>query len=336
MLLWMLSIFAFLLAVSRLVSGGLGQVRDLLSQTEERFHRELEFALAELQGGLESGILPSPESWRSLGDYRAPWGPLCLHSIDELRKSGGAILPTLKRLRSLARAQLDLHRSARARASQSLAQAGVGALLVPVLGVLLHGLLPGISECGVLWWFVVGGAMLLAAAGGVWVLAMAERARWGGLPQNRRHWALESLVAGERFIAMLRAGSPPDIAWLKVCENVRMRAPGLAEMMGAQLWGKERVPDTGGESLVLFSQWAHATRMGIKASVIEGRPCQERVELAVEALRLSWTDQVERQLGLLGTRTLKPLFCCVAPALLGTLAVGFFLAWDAALTGGGL
>jgi hypothetical protein len=40
---------------------------------------------------------------------------------------------------------------------------------------------------------------------------------------------------------------------------------------------------------------------------------------------------VEKELSLLGTRTLLPLFLCVAPALLGLLAAALFLTAGEAL-----
>ena len=166
----------------------------------------------------------------------------------------------------------------------------------------------------------------------VWLLSMAEQARWGGLHASRRSWALEGAVAGERFISFLRAGIPPDLAWARVCEGIRVRAPGLAEAWGYQMFGgvtdglNARKPD-------LFSECGDSIRMSVQISVMEGRPCAERVEQVVESFRRQWRDQVERELNLLGTRALKPLFVCVAPSLLGLLAFGMALAWDQTLRG---
>jgi hypothetical protein len=72
-------------------------------------------------------------------------------------------------------------------------------------------------------------------------------------------------------------------------------------------------------------------RKVIQVSLMEGRPCTERVESALQALRQDISAQIERELSLLATRALKPLFCCVAPALLGFLAMGLYLGWVEAM-----
>ena len=51
---------------------------------------------------------------------------------------------------------------------------------------------------------------------------------------------------------------------------------------------------------------------------MEGRPCLERAEAALLGLRQDMKAQVERELSLLPTRALKPLFIFVAPSLFGT------------------
>jgi hypothetical protein len=175
-------------------------------------------------------------------------------------------------------------------------------------------------------------AFCLSGLGALWLLSMAEQARWGGLRVSVRPWALEGAVAGERFISLLRAGLPPDLAWARVCEGIRVRAPGLAEVWGHQLFGG--VPDspeaTQGD---LFTDCGVSIRRSVQTSVMEGRPCSERIEQVVESFRRQWRDQVDRELSLLGTRALKPLFACVAPSLLGLLAFGMALAWDQAMSG---
>lgn len=71
-----------------------------------------------------------------------------------------------------------------------------------------------------------------------------------------------------------------------------------------------------------MESWGDELRSHLQRSVMEGRPCTERVESALAAIRLEWGARVERELQLLATRALKPLFLLVAPALFGLLALG--------------
>jgi len=58
---------------------------------------------------------------------------------------------------------------------------------------------------------------------------------------------------------------------------------------------------------------------------MEGRPCVEKVEGILSALSLEMKSHVERELALLSTRALKPLFVFVAPGLLSILIYGIWL-----------
>ncbi len=332
MLFWTLTFLSFLTGLGVLLRGLEARARSLLLASEEKLLEKLDSTLAEIQARLESGLVPRQALWDELALYREPWGTLCSQSLQELRQAGGTILPTLKRLRELARSQREQMRSARARASQALSQAVVGASLVPLMSVLLYTLLPGVAESGWVWWLGTGFAFGAAGLGALWLLSIADDARWGGLPREQRPWVLEAAVGGERFLAVLRSGTPPDIAWSRVCDGIRIRAAGLAEVWGYQLYSD--LPDLPQEMQpVLFRECGEAIRRSVQTSLMEGRPCAERVEQVVESFRKQWRDQVERELGLLGTRALKPLFVCVAPALLGLLGLGMAIALDQAISG---
>jgi len=332
MLFWTLTFLSFLTGLGVLLRGLATRARSLLLASEEKLLEKLDSTLAEIQARLESGLVPRQALWDELAVYREPWGTLCSQSLQELRQGGGSVLPTLKRLRELARSQREQMRSARARASQALSQAVVGAALVPLMSALLYTLLPGVAESGWVWWLGTGFAFGAAGVGALWLLSIADDARWGGLPREQRPWVLEASVGGERFLAVLRSGTPPDIAWSRVCDGIRIRAAGLAEVWGYQLYSD--LPDLPLEMQPkLFRDCGEAIRRSVQTSLMEGRPCAERVEQVVESFRKQWRDQVERELGLLGTRALKPLFVCVAPALLGLLGLGMAIALDQAMTG---
>lgn len=302
----------------------------------------VERVLRELEETLEAGILPERSRWEDLRLLEAPWGNLAMESVEEIRRSGGAVLPTLKRLRALATAQKVTLAEAQARSSQALAQAAVCVLMVPILGSVLSLLLPGIEERPALWLAICGIAMAVASLGAFWLIALADSARWAGIRRERRGWLLASQCAGERFLALVRCGQPADLAWSRAMDALRIEAPELAEVWGSTVFAPE-APGLARTSIVakagagagpgaeaLLAGIGLTLRRAIHASLMEGRPCSERVETTLESLRTDLRAAVERELTLLGTRSLKPLFLCVAPALLGMLggglAIGFFTA----------
>ena len=105
-------------------------------------------------------------------------------------------------------------------------------------------------------------------------------------------------------------------------------APALAVQWGSSVWSQPPV---------LSGAFAAAARVlidtgtslkkAVQLSLMEGRPCTERVEAVLFALRQEMRSQVDRELSLLGTRALKPLFICVAPSVLALLGAGVWLAW---------
>ena len=80
--------------------------------------------LREIEEVLGGGMVPSQECWDRLKAVPAPWGSLAFDSLRELRANGGAVLPTLRRLKELATGQLRALADAKARSAQAMAQAG--------------------------------------------------------------------------------------------------------------------------------------------------------------------------------------------------------------------
>ena len=162
------------------------------------------------------------------------------------------------------------------------------------------------------------------------MLSMMEQARWAGLPASQRAWIFASQCAGERFLALVRAGNPADIAWSRAGELLRVEAPALALAWGPSVWKEKPAASTpcrpaAAQALV---EAGDSLRKAVQVSLMEGRPCLERVEAALEALRHEIKALVERELSLLTTRALQPLFLFVAPPILGLLAYGLYLSWE--------
>ncbi len=125
---------------SKLLSLSFGQAREI------KLLRGISDLLLEIEETLSSGLIPAPERWEAMRKLPAPWGKLTTQSLEGLRSSGGALLPTLRRIRSLAEQHGVILADARAKSAQSIAQALVCAALVPIFGVALYSLLPGLSE----------------------------------------------------------------------------------------------------------------------------------------------------------------------------------------------
>lgn len=294
-------------------------------------------SLRGLDESLAAGIVPPSARWEALAALPSPWGRLASESVQELRAAGGALRPTLKRLRELAESQDRLIAEARARASTALGQAAACALLGPGLGLVLYTIAPGVDQRPIAWAIGCAVSFLLSGVGALWMLSLAEHARWAGLPGSRRHWILAVQCAGERFLSILRSGNPADLAWSRACSLLALEAPELAAQWGHALWGSGAAgaESANSSSAAIRSSGAEAAmaeagnglRKAVHASLMDGRPCAERVEAGLDALRHDIRVRIDAELAQLPNRALKPLFVCAAPAVLGLVTFAFYLCW---------
>ncbi len=323
MVLWVLSSFLWLRGVRWLLREvdflgvllGASQSRKQLSQVVG--------LLRELEETLMTGLVPDVTCWDRLKQLAKPWDRLAYESLTELKASGAAVLPTLRRLRALAEEQTCAWEDAQVKTAQAWMQALVCAFLVPIVGVALYVLLPTLQEKVGMWGVACGGALGLMAVGAVWMLQLADTARWGGLGLAQRSWLLSSFCAGERLLALVRLGVPPDLAWVKMGDFLHKETPDLARAWGGSIWEVPRAHPRGRAEEILISA-GQSIRKTAQVSIMEGRPCLDRVESILYGLRSSMKAQIERELSLVGTHALKPLFLCVAPSILGLL---FFALW---------
>ena len=135
---------------------------------------------------------------------------------------------------------------------------------------------------------------------------------------------------------LVRSGTPADIAWTRAHELLLEQAPGLATRWGATVWTDpaKLQPPKSSAALALID-FGSALRRSVQASVMEGRPCGERIEGALAGLRQELRSQIDRELSVLPTRALKPLFFFVAPSVLGLLFFGMYLSWSEVSVGVG-
>ena len=339
MLPWTLTLLCALIAAKTLFGADASFASFGRSARERRDLRQVCQTLHEIEEMLETGFLPDENRWQELNTLPAPWGKLAFENTQLLRSQGGSVLPTLRRLRSFAQSHSASIQEAQSRASQALAQAWVCAAMVPFFGLALYFLLPGVSDHAMAWTLACLAAFGVSAQGGLWLSRMAERARWGGLSAHQTSWQLLGPCAVEKFLALLRCGTPADLSWAQCLERLAEDAPELARAWGHSIWSGSSKSLSGdlkkGSTPAAKSLMEAGSdlRKAIQVSLMEGRPCQERVETALASLRQELRSHVDRELTLLGTRALKPLFLCVAPSLFGLLFFAMFLGWQQAAGG---
>ncbi len=286
----------------------------------------------ELEETLASGLIPAEARWAKLRELEAPWNRLAFESLTQLRSEGAAVIPSLKRFRDLARRHFESLGEARARSSQAMAQAFVCGALAPLFSILLRALLPEVAEAGGAWWIITAVALALGLLSGAWIWKMVEGARWGGLASDEREWMLAVSVFGERLLALLRLGRAPDRAWT---EALPMLPPAIVTAWGSDPWKTEgaaaaREPKNLREALLRSGV---GYKKSIQASLWDGQPCSERIESALAAVRAETRAYQERELQLLPTRALKPLFLLTAPGILAILGFALFLSVSRAIGG---
>lgn len=278
-------------------------------------------AIRDLREALLTGTMPGSEDWKRLSIIPEPWGGLVRLNLSELREGGLPVVPTLERIEELF-VELD-RSSARAgsRTAQAWGQAWICGSFVPITAAALHLLLPAVAGLGAIWWFTAALALLMSLTAMGWMIRMGENAKWAGLPSHCRPWWPAVLCFGERMLAALRSGLPADIAWSRAIPQLGERAYPLVVSWGAVLWSQppEQIRRQSGAAGAL-EEWGCQLRASIQKSLMEGRPCTERIESALASLRQEWSARVDVELAKLGNRTLKPLFLLVAPAMLSLLA----------------
>ncbi len=301
----------------------------LIPSTRVEWERSIG-VLRDLRERLESGWVPDSGHWTALGRLEAPWAELAQGSVQELRDAGVPVVPTLRRLERILSAQKQADQQARARGAQAYGQAMVCGMIVPAVAVALYLLLPGLSAHGWSWLLCTAGALALDLAAMAWMLALSQSARWAGLASSRRAWWGAVLCFGERLLGAIRSGLPADLAWSRAVPQLGRHAPDLLSLWNADLWTESKLrSDLSLEPAAqLILTQGGRLRQAIQASIYEGKGCAERIEASLEALRAEWDCEIERQLQLLATRALKPLFLLVAPSVLALVFLAFALSWE--------
>jgi len=283
---------------------------------------------------LASGCLPDDQDWKSLKSQPAPWGVLITDSLVRLRSQGASLIPTLRRFRELVASHEKNLRQGQARASQALAQAMVCAFMIPLFSSVLYLMVPGVDEKRSFWFVLSFLACVWGGCASLWMLSMSEVARWGGLKKSEQPWVLEALSFSERLLASLKAGSAPDHAW---SESTMMLSSGLVCLWGADIWQESSEgacslsgPKNFRESILTLGS---RLRSAIQVSLMDGTPAEDRLVSVADSFKVEMAAFQERELSLLPARAMKPLFLCVAPAVLSLLVTALVLSFQSQAPG---
>lgn len=297
------------------------------TQNSDRNWSEMSHLFRSFIEKIQVGKILEPSDWRRLRNSPEPWGRYSSDCIEELRRMGAPITPTLQRFSELTEQHAEFLREGNTRAQQAYAQSAFGVALVPVVGAVLWQICPGVQEMGVRWWVLCGFATLLPALGWFWIQKMVDTSRWAKLLPKERPWLLESLFFGERLLAYLSGGMSGEEAWT---EAMKILTPDLqSEWCHRELHPSEQKltrknlgeDPSAREEILQLGPYLHASLL---VSQIQGTPVRPRLEESLRLFRTHWNHQVRRNLEKIPLQVLKPLFICLAPAVLGLLSFAVF------------
>ncbi len=291
-------------------------VQKISVSSEKKAYHQILTLLGSVKDQLISGLLPQDHLWESVKNCKKPWGPLMYESFKGLRGSGSAVLPTLKRFEIFANQELESIDAATTATAQAYAQAFVCSVMIPGLSLYLYMVLPELEENRGIWIGISLLAICFGLMATVWIIAISLEARWGGLKPSKRCWLLVTFCNIERFLALVKSGTPADIAWSQMLTFSDQFAAGLADAWGYSVWNVENVPAVSTNIQEVLTRVGLAMKKAIYVSVMEGKPCLERVENIGMSARVEIQSLIQREINKLSTKALKPLFLCGAPGLM--------------------
>lgn len=299
------------------------------------------WGLQEIQETLEAGVYPDESLWKAMEKFPDPWDRLGRDGLQALRAQGASILPSLRRIRGLAESVRRLERETSSKIAPALGQAWVCIGGVPLLGFGLYRILDGLEAYTEVWILICAAGSGLAVLAASWIQRLSDRARWGGLPPDRRQGFLGVLVSGERFCAKVRSGSPADLAFADAAAFLGTLDPELSRVWRKSVWdldegegghpGVKAKTEERREILPLLEDFGRVLKKAVQVSLMDGRPCLERAELSLDSLRSDLFSVIDAEVARLPHRTLLPLFLGIAPAVVGlifgAIALTSFEAW---------
>lgn len=285
--------------------------------------------MQEWEDQLGGGQLPDFYALQELESVDPKQVQTILSLLESLRSSGSPLIPVLRRLKILAKDQWETLQFSNSKVAPARGQAWVGAGMVMLLIPAFEVLIPELRTEVMAW--RLGGAvfLLLGLIGAAWTLAIAERTRWGGLRGKWQALSLSLPLEMEKLLSQIQTGQAPERAWNEFERGLLLDYPELVE-----LWHKGTPSFESFKSLEhqkipeIFLKMGSQVKSAIELSIFEGRPCLERIQSVNDGLLTEVRARIQKEVELIPTRTLKPLFLCLAPSLLGILAWALLLTWN--------
>lgn len=270
---------------------------------------------------LESGVVPSEDEWMIIEDYQHSFSKRILMIINELRDSGCKILPTLCRFEELLEFQVDLLKNTHVQSSQAISQCIICLFVTPLFSVFLYQIVPFLSGYFWEWCALTSISFFLCFIGFLWIVSLCEKSMWCGLSYSERSYIMEVLVFFEMVISKINSGFCADQSWVEVLEIYKNHLPKFVvfTMSGCH------------ESLkikTLIQSLFKDAKSSIYYNLMEGKPCVETLVFFAKNFKSEYRALISHQLELLPIRALKPLFICVAPAIILLIIGTVFFSWN--------
>ena len=318
MMMWTLTFFSLFFGLSELKPLGL-KLKSYFTQSKAliELKRSVQH-LKLLQEILESGLVPEREDWEKIQLFPAPWGELLFQSVSELRSQGAPVLPSLHRMQKTLEEQTELILEGKVKSAQAFGQAVLGIVLVPIFSVILFFLLPEVQQSMTEYLILTLFSLFLGAVSFIWMISLADQARFASIRSENRKWMVSVNVTLERLMALIATGLPPDLAWKKTIEELSVHDFTLAREWKGQVWDQDFTiqSPTENDAERLILNLGTEIRRSIQTSLIEGRACLDRIESIHRAYLLDLKMKIGRELSLLPNRCLKPLFLLVLPSVM--------------------
>lgn len=278
---------------------------------------------------LQSGAAPQDEDWNQLKKIAEPWSQVASLCTKDLRDHGAPCVPTLSRFKTAMDDQIETLLEAQSKSASAWGQIWIGAILIPIVSIFLYHTLQGPQEHLQAFCFAIAISGLLVGISMFWTLHHIHRAQFGNISEKNRHWYPHTLALFERISALISIGTPADLAWKKALLELSQHAPDLTHVWGTSIWmvdphredappqNKKTRPFLALETEIEKFLKASGTeiRRMIQASLMEGRPVLERLHDQQKAFSVEYRLKLSRELAKLPQQCLKPLFLCVAPAV---------------------
>lgn len=241
--------------------------------------------------------------------------------IRSLRASGQPLLPSLKSIRESVLFVNELLKYAETKATPARLQSKVSLFLVGSISLLLYFILETPREHPWIWIFATVISIALGGLSFAWIEVLIQKIIYNGSQKNSELKWYFSFLFPELFLGGIQLGKALDVVWSESLKELQIN--GLKDFPKDLLhfWNREEI-----NKIENFEyERLRELKMMIQNSMLHGTPVKERIILWKNQTQLQFKSELQQRLETLPHRCLMPLYCCVAPAVIGLLVTGLFL-----------